>query len=63
MSEVQMWLTESEVEFILAARKIDAERKARFEKQQTCQHDWSYRGEWRGESSYECHKCGETKWE
>jgi hypothetical protein len=63
MTETQMWLSESEVALVLAERKRIAEAYEREAKKKFCQHYWSYRGEWRGENSYECYKCGETKWE
>lgn len=61
MTETQMSLSEAEVNIVLAERKKIAECRERAEKRITCQHKWSYRGEWRGNSFYECRNCEETK--
>lgn len=63
MTETQMSLTESEVALVLAERKKLADYLEREALKKTCKHHWSYRGEYRGESSYVCYTCGETKWE
>lgn len=56
-----MILTEEEKKLVLEHRAKQKEYTARRAKQATCKHDWAYRGEWRGDSHYECFKCGSTK--
>ena len=58
-----MTLTEKEKQVVLRYREEQARIQAVIQKRKTCEHKWSYRGEYRGESGYECFKCGETKWE
>jgi hypothetical protein len=56
-----MILTKEEKALVLEHRRKREEILARIAKQKTCSHDWAYRGEWRGDSHYECFKCGATK--
>lgn len=56
-----MILTEEEKKLVLRHREDVQRSKERAEKKRTCKHDWTYRGEWRGDSFYECFKCGATK--
>jgi hypothetical protein len=56
-------LSEEEIKLVEDHRRKKSDAEALRAKRLVCQHYWSYQGEWRGESSYQCRLCGETKWE
>jgi muconolactone delta-isomerase len=58
-----MTLTDEEKKLVLEHRARQKEYADRRAKQASCQHDWTYRGEWRGDSHYECFRCGDTKFD